>query len=731
MSGGRKKHRLQQQQQQLDQQQSLPLSTLCRSALLKLRRADMPATAVASRAQNLHQFVEVVERGVLAHPQYGRRIAAGGDDAELLSSVVAKLDEVKDQLDDIVEELGFADYEAYALAAGGKHDGKSKGSRTNAAAAMASEAHAKSKALAADAGNPTSGLSRRMERMLRSGDKLASRVAAETTASSSSLSAGKGDETEPRGSFGNSPESVVGGDGTGGTRRGVVTPVSMKDYDELVSANTEMKRQQREQQREIEELRQAMLTLQSQSFVSPVQLLKSGVGGSIEHAKTGVLYRHDEEKDAQDGALPGASATDVGGAAAIPASTISLGGAHDLRRAAADAPGEGNVFGASPMMAYEDLVDFELQRLHAIISSETKDDARQQPATFALTKPAADVATAKATARVVEPSSSEAAQVHAKHDTATIPTSGDGVTQRDTFLISRSELDAMLEDRVRSALEAEIDHQTQQIIADFTKKKEENALDVPPTAPQPMEDTSGGDASEKDGVHGVETSVATQPLRKAFSRLMDAMLEHGALCRQPSAEEQQMADTIERLRALLEEKTQTLAAIESSFSDTVLPGLKRFDVVDESLLLLSRNISDVYAKVDDVAERAASDKQNVDSKSQQMLSLFDERLKGIEDIIDDMRQEQQQAKEKMKEEEEDAIQEKADGVTQEQTEPSSVEAVGIEAAAAGTAPAKSAAAVVPSGHSKPSGVHFVSDPTMKDMISRLKHLEVRNNRTKS
>ena len=119
----------------------------------------------------------------------------------------------------------------------------------------------------------------------------------------------------------------------------------------------------------------------------------------------------------------------------------------------------------------------------------------------------------------------------------------------------------------------------------------------------------------------------------------------------------------------------------------------------------------------------------MDSKSQQMLSLFDERLKGIEDIIDDMRQ--QQAKEKMKEEEEDAIQEKADGVTQEQTEPSSVEAVGIEAAAAGTAPAKSAAAVVPSGHSKPSGVHFVSDPTMKDMISRLKHLEVRNNRTKS
>ena len=87
-------------------QQHLPLSTLCRSATLKLRRAAMPSLAVSpiasasvqrhqtqsnakmsaseaaavtdamnklcGKVNHLHQFVEIVEKSIMGHPQYNR-----------------------------------------------------------------------------------------------------------------------------------------------------------------------------------------------------------------------------------------------------------------------------------------------------------------------------------------------------------------------------------------------------------------------------------------------------------------------------------------------------------------------------------------------------------------------------------------------------------------------------------------------------------------------------------
>lgn len=77
------KHRQQQQQQHL------PLSTLCRSAALKLRRAAMIAVprgesdgdvelgeaataAIESKVNHLQQFVDIVESSVMSHPQFKR-----------------------------------------------------------------------------------------------------------------------------------------------------------------------------------------------------------------------------------------------------------------------------------------------------------------------------------------------------------------------------------------------------------------------------------------------------------------------------------------------------------------------------------------------------------------------------------------------------------------------------------------------------------------------------------
>ena len=261
----RKQEELRERQRQ--QQQHLPLSTLCRSAALKLRRAAMVALpraaaaaagraeAVASRVAHLTLFVSIVETGVMAHPQFRRRVAGGGEDAELIAGVVDKLDGVREELHELVGEMGFEDHEAYLAAHAPAARGAAPGGRRGREGARSRAPPAPAAAAPRLVSGP----------IMEASPPVAREAAAAAT-------------TPP-----------------------AAPAVSADEYRSLLSANTEMKEQQRRQRGEIQELQRALRAMQSQSFVSPLQVMRREADAAGPAAPA----------DASPGALTGADALSV------------------------------------------------------------------------------------------------------------------------------------------------------------------------------------------------------------------------------------------------------------------------------------------------------------------------------------------------------------------------------------------------------------------------------------
>ena len=420
------------------------------------------------------------------------------------------------------------------------------------------------------------------------------------------------------------------------------------EYESLIAANTEMKEQQRQQRREIHELREALFAIQSQSFVSPIRVM-----GDVDNLRTTAAKSTEMQRSSFVEGLHATACEPPG------PSTVAM------RSGPVEAATETNdekMMMVSPMMAYEDLVDFELQRLHAIVdqnnknSNKIEEDTASDGGARALMK--GHVAKGELKLPLPTPS-------------AAVVTTPAADAEVDTFLVRKSDLDAMISERISVAMEAEFSKRAALIL-----EKREVSTD------------GGGD-------------VSGDAPDNAFSKLIDAIAED--VSRRQSPEEERTAARIDSLRAVLQEKTSTLSSVEASLADTVIPSLKRFDVFDESLLMLSRNVNEVYAKLEGLLEKGDSEDMKVAAASrkeeetvkgvQRMLELFDTRLKDIEDAIAQIAAARGDA----------AVSEADAG----------------DEASAQEGPADEAR--LKKGENV--GKVFLSDPTMKDMIRRLKHLE--------
>ena len=563
--------------------------------------------------------------------QHGcRRIAGNSEDAELIGGVVEKLDEVKDQLDDLVCELGYADFQDYVKV------------RTPAPKRSPQDVQKNSKARNRGALSA--------ERPATSSKTTTSPSGSEGPFSQMQQTTSRGGKTQPLRAGARSEQAACL------SRDAIATPppdrsatVTAGEYESLIAANTEMKEQQRLQRREIYELREALFAIQSQSFVSPIHVM-----GDVDNLRTTVANSTEMQRSSFVEGLHATACEPPG------PSTVAM------RSGPAEAAAETNeetMMMVSPMMAYEDLVDFELQRLHAIVDQNNrnsnkieKDNASDGSAT-ALMK--GHVAKGELELPLPTPS-------------AAVNTAPAADAESDTFLVRKSDLDAMISERISVAIEAEFSKRAALLL----EKREVSA-------------EGGGD-------------VSGDAPDCAFSRLMDAIVED--VSRRQSPEEERTAARIDGLRAVLQEKTSTLSSVEASLADTVIPSLKRFDVFDESLLMLSRNVNEVYAKLEGLLEKGDSEDMKVAAAArkeeeetgkgvQRMLELFDTRLKDIEDAIAQIAAARGDA----------AISEADAG-----------DEVSAQEGPADEARLKKGENV---------GKVFLSDPTMKDMIRRLKHLE--------
>ena len=557
------------------------------------------------------------------------------------------MDDVKEQLDELVSQLGYKDYEDYL-----KSPKKGSTIRKQSAQKKQGMNPQKSGVL----GNRS--MSQRLDRMLQSGDKLVSKVIMDS--SSPILSTFDNKLNNAKGRYKDDFQ----------TPNPMPATTSTKDYEKLLVSNSEMREVQIEQKKEIQELKQALLALQSQSFTSPFQVINAPTMKNTSLPKT-----HDDLAN-------GFTSSDFDNTAEqykrnVP--ELQLVNHHPrIPHSAISQEVEGMVKkdDESPMMAYEDLVDFELQRLQAIVD-ETKAKSDNKSSNGQLN-------VNELISSTTEMQDSDAAVIN---------------ENCDTFLISKSELDAAIAERVNKVLLEEIDRQYQMIV----DSNPEIRLDNDNVTCSNDEQTSIKDPQVDLDGNGPPPSG----IDKAFKRLIDAISE-GIVKKRVQEIEDKSNENIDRLRSMLQEKTGSLTTLESSLTETVIPSLKRFETLDEKISFLQSNINEIHSKVENIQKEdndLLEETQKRANQSKQMLDLFGGKLKDIEDTICDIKTDSKTVKTRHAEKKKDeAI--------------STVEAVGIEATL------ENSEAETRSREKDPKrALNFLTDPTMKDMIGRLDRLE--------